>query len=75
MQPQIQLADLDGLANLWRGLLRMQETGVFGMRGALRDEFGFGQDYPLATLAIDEDILAEKWALTHPDFAPVEDES
>jgi RecB family exonuclease len=74
-KPQIQLADLDGLAGLWRGLLRMQETGIFGMVGALRDEFGFGQDYPLATLAIDEDILAQKWVLSHPDFLPVEDES
>jgi hypothetical protein len=74
-EPQIQLGQLDSLAGLWRGLLRMQETGVFGMIGALRDEFGYGQDYPLATLAIDEEILAEKWALSHPDFSAVEDES
>ncbi|MDR3402878.1 MAG: PD-(D/E)XK nuclease family protein [Chthoniobacter sp.] len=73
-QPQIHLADVESLATLWRGLLRMQETGVFGMIGALRDEFGYGQDYPLATLAIDEEILAEKWALSHPDlFAPEEE--
>ena len=52
----------------------MQESGVFGMRGALRTEFGFRGDYPLATLAIDEEILAEKWSLTHPDFADAEDE-
>ena len=74
-EPQIHLADLDGLAGLWRILLRMQETGVFGMLGPLRAEFGYGQDYPLATLAIDEDILADKWLLTHPDLAPEEDES
>jgi hypothetical protein len=52
----------------------MQETAVFGMVGAVRPEFGFGQEYPLATLAIDEEILAEKWALSHPDFAPLEEE-
>ncbi len=73
-QPQLVLADLDALGGLWRGLWRMQETGVFGMRGALRTEFGFRGDYPLATLAIDEEILAEKWSLTHPDFADAEDE-
>ena len=73
--PQLALADLDALDGLWRGLLRMQESGVFGMRGALREEYGFRRDYPLATLAIGEEILAEKWTLTHPDFATAEDES
>ena len=72
--PQLTLADLDTLAPLWRGLWQMQESGVFGMRGALREEYGFRRDYPLATLAIDEEILAEKWTLTHPDFATAEDE-
>ncbi|HSI11909.1 MAG TPA: PD-(D/E)XK nuclease family protein [Chthoniobacter sp.] len=73
--PQIEIAELDTLSDLWRGLIRIQETGVFGMIGSLRDEFGFGRDYPLATLAIDDEILAGKWTLTHPDFAPVEEES
>ncbi|MEI9893601.1 MAG: PD-(D/E)XK nuclease family protein [Chthoniobacter sp.] len=73
--PQILLAEVEGLTGLWHGLWQMQETGVFGMIGSLRDEFGYGQDYPLATLAIDEEILADKWALTHPDFSPVEEES
>ncbi len=73
--PQLTLADLDTLAGLWRGLWRMQESGVFGMSGPLRDEYGFRADYPLATLAIDEEILAEKWTRTHPDFAAKEDEA
>jgi hypothetical protein len=73
--PQLTLADLDALDGLWRGLVRMQDSGVFGMRGALRDEYGFRGDYPLATLAIDEEILAEKWTLTHPDFAGAEEEA
>jgi hypothetical protein len=74
-QPQIQLSDLDEYPDIWRVLLRMQETGVFGMRGALRDEFGFGQDYPLATLAIDEEILEGKWTRTHPELAIEEGEA
>lgn len=53
----------------WAELCRMQETGVFGGRGALRDEFSFAGEYPLATLAIDRDLLEEKWALTHPALA------
>ncbi len=72
--PQLTLADLDSLDGLWRGLVRMQESGVFGQRGALREEYGFRRDYPLATLAIDEEILAAKWTLTHPHFALAEDE-
>ena len=72
--PQLTLADLTAQAWLWRGLHRMQETGVFGMHGSLRDEFAFRGDYPLATLAIDEGVLDEKWALTHPDLTTAEDE-
>jgi hypothetical protein len=71
--PQLTLTELDSLEGLWRGLLRMQETGVFGMHGGLREEFGYRGDYPLATLAIDEEILAEKWVRTHPDFYLAED--
>jgi hypothetical protein len=73
--PQLTLTDLDALDGLWRGLLRMQESGIFGMRGALREEYGHRGDYPLATLAIDEEILAKKWTLTHPAFAPAEEEA
>ena len=72
--PQLTLADLDQLDGLWRGLLRMQESGVFGMRGALREEYGHRSDYPLAALAIDEEILEAKWTLTHPYFASAEEE-
>ncbi len=73
--PQLTLADLTAQTPLWRGLRAMQERGVFGMRGPLRSEFSFNADYPLATLAIDETVLEEKWAMTHPDFAGVEEES
>jgi hypothetical protein len=39
------------------------------MRGELRSEFAFNDDYPIATLAIESAILDEKWAHTHPDLA------
>ena len=66
--PQLTLVDFNALSALWRGLCQMQESGVFGMRGPLRSDFSFSPGYPLATLAIDEDVLEQKWALTHPDL-------
>jgi hypothetical protein len=45
------------------------------MRGRLRDEFAFRGDYPLATLAIDQDMLAEKWERTHRELSDGEDEA
>jgi hypothetical protein len=74
-KPQLYLSDFELFPDIWRILLRMQETGVFGMRGPIRDEFGHPQEYPLATLAIDEDILAAKWAQAHPVAAVEEDEA
>jgi len=44
----------------------MQRTGVFGMKGEIRPAFGYSAPYPLATLQIDNDILEDKWELTHP---------
>jgi hypothetical protein len=46
----------------------MQRTGVFGMKGELRPAFGYAPPYPFATLPIDNDILEDKWALTHPNL-------
>ena len=71
--PQLTFDELTAQTRLWRGLHRMQESGVFGLRGALRDEFAFRGDYPLATLAIDEAVLDEKWTRTHPDLCAEEE--
>ena len=30
--------------------------------------FGYRATYPLATLAIDPDVLEDKWARTHPNL-------
>ena len=68
LAPQLTLADFTAEASLWRGLFEMQQRAVFGMRGPLRSEFSFNADFPLATLAIDEEVLEQKWTLTHPDF-------
>jgi hypothetical protein len=39
------------------------------MLGELRSEFTFTGTYPLATLAIDRDLLKQKWERTHSAFA------
>lgn len=73
-KPQLTLDDIATHADFWRELYRMQENGIFGLRGAIRNEFGFHPDYPLAVLPIDKEFLDEKWVLTHPAFADEEDE-
>lgn len=74
LRPQISLADVQAQASIWRGLAALQDTGVFGLRGTLRAEFGIALELPLATLPVEPDTLEEKWALTHPDLrGPQED--
>jgi len=69
LEPQFHLADVLAHKDFWREFYRMQETGVFGMLGPVHADYGFAHDYPLATLGINEELLQEKWALTHPALA------
>jgi hypothetical protein len=64
--PQLSVVDLAPHTDVFADLAEMQHTGVFGMKGEIRPAFGFSMPYPLATLQIDNDILEDKWALTHP---------
>jgi hypothetical protein len=73
-RPQLDMTALAADSDFWTELYRMQETGIFGLRGLIRNEFGFNPDYPLATLPIDKEFLDEKWVLTHPAFADDEDD-
>jgi PD-(D/E)XK nuclease superfamily len=63
--PQLSVADLAPHTDVFADLAEMQRTGVFGMKGEIRPAFGYSAPYPLATLQIDNDILEDKWALTH----------
>jgi hypothetical protein len=74
LQENFRLADALAQNDFWRELIRMQEQGIFGMIGSVHSEFGFARSYPLATLAIDPDLLEEKWAMTHPPFASAPEE-
>jgi hypothetical protein len=72
-EPQLRDEDFADCGPAFRDLARMQATGIFGMKGRLRDAFSFTKDYPLATLSIDPEILDERWELTHPGLALEED--
>jgi hypothetical protein len=64
--PQLSVGDLAPHTDVFGDLAEMQRTGVFGMKGEIRPAFGYSAPYPLATLQIDNDILEDKWTLTHP---------
>ncbi len=72
-EPQLHDDDFADCHDAFRELARMQATGIFGMKGSLRGAFNFTKDYPLATLAIDPEIIDERWELTHPDLAADEE--
>jgi hypothetical protein len=72
--PQLAVADMEAEADIFQELGRMQETGVFGMRGPLRSDWSFTRAYPLATLAVENDILEQRWELTHPALAREEED-
>jgi hypothetical protein len=63
--PQLSVVDLAPHSDVFADLAEMQRTGAFGMKGEIRPAFGYSALYPLATLQIDNDILEDKWALTH----------
>jgi len=75
LEPQFHLHDALAQKEFWLELRRMQETGVFGMLGEIHSEYGPVRTYPLATLAIDPELLKEKWAITHPALAMETDDS
>ncbi len=74
VEPQLSSRDLVAHQDVFAELARMQRTGIFGMYGQLRPAFGYARPYPLATLAIDPDLLDEKWGRTHPALAREEEE-
>jgi len=66
LKPQISSTEFSTETDIFAELAEMQRTGVFGMHGPLRSAYRFTDDYPLATLAVDPDILEQRWELTHP---------
>jgi len=74
LEPQISGDEFSSEEDIFAELARMQQTGMFGMHGPLRSAYRFTDDYPLATLAIDSDILEQRWELTHPALVRDEEE-
>jgi hypothetical protein len=69
LEPQLAVAEVLAHDAIWNEIARMQRTGIFGMLGEIRSDFAFTGTFPLATLAVDKDLLQEKWERTHPAFA------
>lgn len=69
---QVALPVIQAQHAIWENFAQLSRSGVFGMRGALRAEFGFQNNYPLATLGFDPDFLEEKWTRTHPALPKIE---
>ncbi|PYK56324.1 MAG: hypothetical protein DME48_01590 [Verrucomicrobia bacterium] len=74
LEPQISGDEFSSEEDIFAELARMQQTGTFGMHGPLRSAYRFTDDYPLATLAVDSDILEQRWELTHPALVRDEEE-
>jgi hypothetical protein len=68
-EPQLAWEDFDQCRDAFRELARMQATGIFGFKGGLRNAYSFTQPYPIATLAIDPEVVDERWEETHPALA------
>ena len=66
LRPQLDLTFLLGETEFWRGLAEMARSGILGQLGSIRSSYAFTGEYPLTTLAIDPDVLEQKWVLTHP---------
>jgi PD-(D/E)XK nuclease superfamily len=75
LEPQFHLEHVLAQKEIWRELHRMQESGVFGMLGKVHADYGAVRTYPLATLAIDPDLLREKWSMTHPALTQQEEDN
>ncbi len=69
LSPQLSLDDFADCQAAFRELARMQATGIFGFRGSLRSAYSFTREYPLAMLAVEPEIVEERWETTHPDLA------
>lgn len=73
VEPQVGLESIRAQQSVWDALARMQQTGIFGIRGQMRAEYGPSLELPLATLPVEIELLEEKWMLTHPGLAATEE--
>src|SRR5207248_665158 len=67
--PQLSIEQMDAETDVFLELGRMQQTGVFGMYGMLRSPCAFTRQYPLATLAVQQEILPQLVVVTFTNRA------
>ncbi len=66
IEPQIHISDLEILDELCRAISNILNKGILGIKGPMKNEYNYSLNYPLATLTIDDEILSEKWKISHP---------
>ena len=69
-KPQMCLAQIYELTELWEALTAIHYSGVLGQGVAshFHSQGTGANDYPIAVLPIDPTILREKWGRTHPQL-------
>lgn len=67
---QIGMSDVHAQGDMLEWVAQLQDSGTFGQREKIRDEFSFVSDFPIATIPVPVGILEKKWALTHTRHAP-----
>ena len=70
LQEQLDLKDIISLTSLWQMVAHVHKSGHLGERGhASHSNWKVIGYYPLATLPVEDEILEEKWLLTHPQWS------
>lgn len=66
LKPPLPVDKLDALTDIFAGLARIQQKGIFGQLQPLTSEHALTDSYPIATLPVDTEILKAKWHLERP---------
>ncbi|MFP4281119.1 MAG: PD-(D/E)XK nuclease family protein [Opitutales bacterium] len=64
--PQLVVEPGEDPSGLLAGLIALGTRGVLGFAGAVRSEYAYVGDYPIAFVAPPAEIVMEKWRQTHP---------
>jgi hypothetical protein len=75
LEPQLRLEQALAAPSLYRSLDRLHREGIFGQRPHARNEYGYAPGYPMATRAIDAEILQAKWNLVHGEAGAAAEEA
>lgn len=64
--PQVRFSDIEDLGEIWSSLGEIYKTGKVGSKCLSRSQYRYTGDFPFSTIGIEEEVLTQKWNLTHP---------